>query len=643
MAFIDDIASKLSGRTRAETNSVMTDATTRTYIGTATSDSSDGSVYVALSEDVTMPDDYDGEHGVGVEMPTTVGVSEGDDVVVTVFGGGTMKAPVVTGNPGWGDDVDTRVTEAHDLAASVESIAQEAKEVAEATGQHFWTDNDGVHVTEVTQDEWSDSTSPSYHSGANVLLNALGQLFRNRLNNLLALLPAHYRTDEFTGDGTTTAFTLSVTPYEVTSVTVAGVTLTDEDWSASGDVVTLTTAPADGAVVSVAYRTSATSIAIFDGRGNQSSNAVAEFSEDGVTVGRTSSLNSFFNSVGIYFRNGVNNLLSLVAGKHYYHESNVTYGSTLYVSLGYYPVSIISVKLDGVEIEGYEVHGRYVTITEEYSGTKVCRVDYRASPTLNMFAGDGSSGLVAQLSANLVWLARGGFRINVNEGPSASGWRGSMSLVQDTQHQGGLALGVRANGSSYVTLEASGTGSAGSLVLDSDRSLTLHYLDKFSFVDGDVTTEQALIALQQPYAMFTGSSGTATSIANGWRITWFNTVYSHSPNWSDYFSFSNGVITAKRNIQLEISGCMNWTDSVAGNRGFGVFYNSSTVGSGTEYSEFQMFPNTVNARKSVWMTGLVLNLDAGVSCAVGRYENNGAVYVNGTNFSRILLKVLGTY
>lgn len=188
MAILDELAAKLSGRSRAEENIVSTDATTRTYIGTATSDSSDGSVYVALSEDVTMPDDYDGEHGVGVEMPTTVGVSEGDDVVVTVFGGSTMKAPVVTGNPGWGDDVETRVTEAHDLAASVESIAQEAKEVAEATGQNFWSDSDGVHVTEVTQDEWGDSTSPNYHSGANVLLNALGQLFRDGLNNILAIV-----------------------------------------------------------------------------------------------------------------------------------------------------------------------------------------------------------------------------------------------------------------------------------------------------------------------------------------------------------------------------------------------------------------------------------------------------------------------
>ena len=181
MAILDELAARLSGRSRAEENIVSTDATTRTYIGTATSDSSDGSVYVALSEDVTMPDDYDGEHGVGVEMPTTVGVSEGDEVVVTVFGGGTMKAPVVTGNPGWGDAVQEQ-------AANAETIAEQAEAVANATGQHFWPDTDGVHVTEVTQTEWSDSTSPNYHSGANVLLNALGQLFRDGLNNILAIV-----------------------------------------------------------------------------------------------------------------------------------------------------------------------------------------------------------------------------------------------------------------------------------------------------------------------------------------------------------------------------------------------------------------------------------------------------------------------
>lgn len=80
------------------------------------------------------------------------------------------------------------VTEAYDLASSVEGIAQQAIDVAEATGQNFWPGEDGVHVTEVTQEDWNDSTSPNYHSGANVLINALGQLFRDGVNNILAIV-----------------------------------------------------------------------------------------------------------------------------------------------------------------------------------------------------------------------------------------------------------------------------------------------------------------------------------------------------------------------------------------------------------------------------------------------------------------------
>lgn len=190
MSVLDDLAAKLSGNTRAEENTVVTDATTRTYIGTATTDSADGSVHISLGEDVTMPDDYDGAQGTGVEMPTTVAVKESDEVIVTTIGGSTMKAPVVTGVVGRGDEQQAQIDAAAEAAASVEGIAQEALDVAEATGQHFWSDTDGIHVTEVTEEEWGDSADPNYHSGANVLLNALGQLFRNGLNNLLAVLPS---------------------------------------------------------------------------------------------------------------------------------------------------------------------------------------------------------------------------------------------------------------------------------------------------------------------------------------------------------------------------------------------------------------------------------------------------------------------
>lgn len=67
------------------------------------------------------------------------------------------------------------------VAASV-NIAEAAQAVADAINQHFWTDTHGIHVTEVTQEDWDES-----HTGANVLINSIGQLFRDGLNNLLTL------------------------------------------------------------------------------------------------------------------------------------------------------------------------------------------------------------------------------------------------------------------------------------------------------------------------------------------------------------------------------------------------------------------------------------------------------------------------
>lgn len=161
-----------------------------TLTATGSTASADGVAGIVIDADVT-PAEGTGDEDVDqtvIDLPTSPDVAEGDEVIVTLVGDGPLKTPIVTANPGSGDRMAAAVQDAHDLAASVESIAQEAKEVAEATGQHFWPDTDGVHVTEVTQDEWNDSTSTSYHSGANVLLNALGQLFRDGLNNILAIL-----------------------------------------------------------------------------------------------------------------------------------------------------------------------------------------------------------------------------------------------------------------------------------------------------------------------------------------------------------------------------------------------------------------------------------------------------------------------
>lgn len=163
---LDALASALFNRRRAETQEVLSDATTRTYIGTATSDSHDGMVAVTLNGYETPAEDVGETQGYGsIEFPCGPNVKAGDSVVVSAVGGGTLKAPMVVSSSGSGDRQQAEI----DAAA----------EVANATAQHFWYDANGAHVsTEAGEAEGSQ----------NSLWNSLGMLFRKGANNLMALV-----------------------------------------------------------------------------------------------------------------------------------------------------------------------------------------------------------------------------------------------------------------------------------------------------------------------------------------------------------------------------------------------------------------------------------------------------------------------
>lgn len=67
----------------------------------------------------------------------------------------------------------------------------EVQAIAEATGQHFWADDNGVHVTAMTQAEWgeqvsSDTPFPGPDSYPNILINSMGILLRDALNYLMS-------------------------------------------------------------------------------------------------------------------------------------------------------------------------------------------------------------------------------------------------------------------------------------------------------------------------------------------------------------------------------------------------------------------------------------------------------------------------
>lgn len=92
-----------------------------------------------------------------------------------------------------GDIARQAAKPAVDAARAAHEIADEANAVAQATNQHFFADDNGAHVTDVTQDEWtaaaaddfSDlSDAKPYH---NLLMNSLGILLRRALNNLVSI------------------------------------------------------------------------------------------------------------------------------------------------------------------------------------------------------------------------------------------------------------------------------------------------------------------------------------------------------------------------------------------------------------------------------------------------------------------------
>lgn len=163
---LDALASQLFNRGRAETQEVMSAATTRTYFGTATSDSHDGMVSVTLNGYETTAEDVGEVQGYGtIELPCGPNVRAGDSVVVIAVGGGTLREPMVVSSSGAGDRQQEQI--------------DAAEEVANATAQHFWYDSNGAHVsTEAGEAEGEQ----------NSLWNSLGMLFRRGANNLLALV-----------------------------------------------------------------------------------------------------------------------------------------------------------------------------------------------------------------------------------------------------------------------------------------------------------------------------------------------------------------------------------------------------------------------------------------------------------------------
>lgn len=112
---------------------------------------------------------------------TGAALSVGDTVNVRIEGG-KLRAVYNSSNPAvsatYVAPIAERARLAQQYAENADTTANEARKVAEAIDQHFWADDNGVHVTEAENDATTEH---------NILINSLGILLRKAANNLVSI------------------------------------------------------------------------------------------------------------------------------------------------------------------------------------------------------------------------------------------------------------------------------------------------------------------------------------------------------------------------------------------------------------------------------------------------------------------------
>ncbi len=268
----------------------------------------------------------------GADEPTPVtGMVTADlrrgDVVEAVVGGGTVSVSGNVSSPSVGArvvaaaiaPVSAAVTLVSEATDAARDIAEAAQHVANAIGQHFWADDSGIHVTHATQEDWNTS-----HSGPNVLLNSVGQLFRDGLNNLVAITTeqgaraiSFYDGSGNAAGNITAIFSSAImrigyptgNRVEVTSNGVAA-------RSGSSNNYTLVDSTGFKTYLSNALRMllDGTALRVYDGNGTGTNNVVASFGSTSATIGKSNSYHTVMSSSGIDEYNQNNQLaLSLNA------------------------------------------------------------------------------------------------------------------------------------------------------------------------------------------------------------------------------------------------------------------------------------------------------------------------------------------
>ena len=106
---------------------------------------------------------------------------------------------------GTAEQAETTANAVSGIANNALTQAQQAKQIAGDTEQHFWFQetgaDTGAHITEVTQEEWSDPSDPNYHSGGNFLGRSNGIALREGMTELATFQQSGMDINSYDGGG----------------------------------------------------------------------------------------------------------------------------------------------------------------------------------------------------------------------------------------------------------------------------------------------------------------------------------------------------------------------------------------------------------------------------------------------------------
>lgn len=364
--------------------------------------------------------------------------------------------------------------------------------------------------------------------------------------------------------------------------------------------------------------------------------------------------NSLWNSLGMLFRDGLNNLLTITTQDGARElaiwdglgndEGNVlaTFGADE-THIGYSDgISAVYLANDKNQFKGYT--------RDSHSQVSGSAVRQTFGTLLSEAVWDGpkeSSDWDPEEDSSFVSRAGLDTYSNVSTNHDYAS-RTRVSLLASTMAWWGASPDASGTGGSdplnpYINQSDQLTAS---ITLESDLFSNKRKVDVSADIlslpgIADLDMVEVAATLRNPIATYTGTASTSTATIQGWRLTYFNVVKAEHGYPTDYdYTFSNGVLTALRDCMLEVSGVMRWKDTVTGQLGFGVF-EGELVTSSPEHSVFQTWNQTQNQNKSVVFPPQLFSLRAGDILTFARYENPGNVYTNGQNYSWVTIRVVG--